>query len=824
MSKLTLNDLTNLQNEQSAVTKINQNNALIEAAMDKALFRDGTSPNQMSADIDMNSNDILNADYIRGNHLIIDGYELFPKVLPKIGDKEILSNISGEEAQPIGNTLSNILDVTLSNSPGSLPFRFNDGWRETNGSADPNAVLFGDGAWHTIPGGGNMLSSIYDPQNIASDIYSLIELETAEYASTVFAPVTAPQFIRTAFYNSDRLKDSGALYLKNGTTTGTLVITLSDGITHVGYDIATPTISLTSFGIELGTDPSVSTANMAALKAAIAATPVNGTLYIPDIGGTVYYANGPDFSNVARINKKINVRVDGHMRTTYSAYQTDPAYLIWVTHDDVCFYGSGTIEGDGNFSIGGDTTLNMPGLIFVDSCSNFQFSGIKIRRPPQIGLYIAGCHRAVVRDCIMEGGPTSFHSSYLPPEYVIPDPDYAGSAHFGIVATGGGDHIWQNIRFCQDESNGMFINCIFPSGVSGNSNGNKTIGCIAYYPWEKLLYGYGDKQVILGNTVYGSYGNTHTEGIRIWGSDCIMQSNVCDGCRGGLQVLDGARNIINGNLFKNCRASGINVQHFSNDYTGGCDNNVITNNYISRQFDSVEKRFAIRVSTNALQDISGCIVDNNVCIGWGDDSSEVEYTIQMTALSPRVMKGCSVKNNKINSCGNGIKLSRNVSGHVTGNDFLECTSIAIHIDQGAKCVVADNTGENPGTYFLSYSIGGLEPSGTVFRNNYSVGAGNIGIRNHTFNSNSIWAEGNQWTATPLVVPFTLSTSAAVTTITHGGVAPHATILIASTSQPLGEDQATKGLYAGPDGNNINIVTANGTNASASSTGRIVIIQ
>lgn len=60
MAKLTLNDLTNLQNENSVVTKLNTNNTLIETALENTLSRDGTSPNTMEADLDMNSNAILN--------------------------------------------------------------------------------------------------------------------------------------------------------------------------------------------------------------------------------------------------------------------------------------------------------------------------------------------------------------------------------------------------------------------------------------------------------------------------------------------------------------------------------------------------------------------------------------------------------------------------------------------------------------------------------------------------------------------------------------------------------------------------------------------
>lgn len=60
MSKITLSSLSNLQNETTAVGVINNNSAVITTAFDNTLSRDGTSPNQMGANLDMNSNQILN--------------------------------------------------------------------------------------------------------------------------------------------------------------------------------------------------------------------------------------------------------------------------------------------------------------------------------------------------------------------------------------------------------------------------------------------------------------------------------------------------------------------------------------------------------------------------------------------------------------------------------------------------------------------------------------------------------------------------------------------------------------------------------------------
>jgi hypothetical protein len=62
MAKLTLTDIANLTNEQTVITAINANNALIEAAMEKTLTRDDntSNPNAMSVDLQMGGKKITN--------------------------------------------------------------------------------------------------------------------------------------------------------------------------------------------------------------------------------------------------------------------------------------------------------------------------------------------------------------------------------------------------------------------------------------------------------------------------------------------------------------------------------------------------------------------------------------------------------------------------------------------------------------------------------------------------------------------------------------------------------------------------------------------
>ena len=60
MTKLVTNDLVNMVNETATVNNINNNFAAVEVAVENTLSRDGTAPNSMGADLDLNGHRILN--------------------------------------------------------------------------------------------------------------------------------------------------------------------------------------------------------------------------------------------------------------------------------------------------------------------------------------------------------------------------------------------------------------------------------------------------------------------------------------------------------------------------------------------------------------------------------------------------------------------------------------------------------------------------------------------------------------------------------------------------------------------------------------------
>src|SRR5258708_10901967 len=59
-NKITLNSLADLNNSNTAINTINTNFTIIPTAMNNTLSLDGTDPNQMASNLDMNSNRILN--------------------------------------------------------------------------------------------------------------------------------------------------------------------------------------------------------------------------------------------------------------------------------------------------------------------------------------------------------------------------------------------------------------------------------------------------------------------------------------------------------------------------------------------------------------------------------------------------------------------------------------------------------------------------------------------------------------------------------------------------------------------------------------------
>lgn len=103
MPKLVLDNLVNLDNPTSVVNTINTNNNLIATALENTFSRDGTSPNSLSAPLDMNNNRIFNLPAPTANGDVVRLQDLTLTYLsdtilsatPVVGDAHKLVKVNG---------------------------------------------------------------------------------------------------------------------------------------------------------------------------------------------------------------------------------------------------------------------------------------------------------------------------------------------------------------------------------------------------------------------------------------------------------------------------------------------------------------------------------------------------------------------------------------------------------------------------------------------------------------------------------------------------------------------------------------------------------
>nr|WP_277924165.1 right-handed parallel beta-helix repeat-containing protein [Sphingomonas hankookensis] len=198
----------------------------------------------------------------------------------------------------------------------------------------------------------------------------------------------------------------------------------------------------------------------------------------------------------------------------------------------------------------------MPCLVFVDvTASDFRCQGISFVDPPKIGLHLYACVRASVA-CRFTGGPTVYGGD-------------TSTAHFGIRATGGGQHIISGCAFYPNADGGMMVQCIFFSGV----NDCVITGNTAKNPYEKFAYIFGDRHIVSKNSIQGNAGfmpGTRIQGtitlvIRTHGNDNTIEGNTTEFCAGGAQVMGrgvadtGRGNSVLNNKFLHCGQGAISV-------------------------------------------------------------------------------------------------------------------------------------------------------------------------------------------------------------------------------------------------------------------------
>lgn len=113
MAKLNLSDVVNITGQEtSAINTLNNNFAAIETAIENTLSRDGTSPNTLNADLDLNLHDIMNVNNIDVITITVDGVPLTNEVY-STGPQgpQGPQGIPGEASPPASTTVAGILEI-----------------------------------------------------------------------------------------------------------------------------------------------------------------------------------------------------------------------------------------------------------------------------------------------------------------------------------------------------------------------------------------------------------------------------------------------------------------------------------------------------------------------------------------------------------------------------------------------------------------------------------------------------------------------------------------------------------------------------------------
>jgi hypothetical protein len=662
----------------------------------------------------------------------------------------------------------------------------------------------------------------------AATATSAVSLFGTKALAAATNPIAASSFILTEGVSA--VGDSGpVVYKNNGTTTGDLVITLSDGTTLVGYDVAGPVINAAGCGLSPSATGAV---NLAALKKAVSLCPVGGTVWAPPLVGACTVDTSGGLSDAVLINKTITFINDANLKMSTSAQDTvgfNPSYMFKVTGENVKFCASmGSIEGDGTTFINepsGDEG-HCPGLIYVLAGHGFEFHSTLIK-PPQIGIYARNTDNCNFDDTHIIGGHVGYEPSTIvdpgDPNFGDANPAYLGSYHIGITLSGGDNHSFVGFKTSVGDDGGAVAQGIFSSGAGGICNDIKIVNATADRPWEKLCYLYGDRHRVLGCTVHGTFSvnqqtSVFSDAIRLEGNDGLAFGNVVHDAASGIQVADGTDNRVLNNALLNISGVGIAVQQLT---TGKpVSGNKVRGNRVTHNGTSTVTGPGVFVYSS-LGDMFQPDVSDNYVLGYGE--AETYGAIHIEAASPYNVYQPVARDNTVTSYTTGIKIKRGITINVNGTDLRSGTAVGILIDSCGSGVVSNSRGVSVGAWALACD----SSSDVEFEDNAALGPTTNGIRGITSGAVSVsgcYGRGNRYTSEPLTGTALLSSLSASTQVTHGGIAPNALIQIIPVSGAFAIKNAVDGYYSGTNGNDFNVVNANGNTAAGTEKFGYQVIQ
>lgn len=165
---------------QSAITTINANMDRIATTLDSLLSRDGTTPNQLVADLDLNDNDLLNVGICDVSKLFIDGVQWAGD------DVEVVQGPQGEPGEGWAPVFGIVTDgarrvlilLDYIGGVGTKPTTYIGQYVGTSGyvsliasAVDIRGPQGTQGAAGS--GSGDMLEAMYDPNGVNDDAFDM---------------------------------------------------------------------------------------------------------------------------------------------------------------------------------------------------------------------------------------------------------------------------------------------------------------------------------------------------------------------------------------------------------------------------------------------------------------------------------------------------------------------------------------------------------------------------------------------------------------------------------------------------------------------------
>lgn len=185
MSKITLNSIADLTQSSTAQTTINTNSSTIQTAFDNTLSRDGTSPNQMGAALDMNSNQIINLpapSTVNSPARLIDVTSNPTIVIPGTGTSgHVVPFLDGNNTWSGTETFNGA--VTFGSTVSGLPI---SGWTNTRLAKTANYTVLSTDAGSTIALSGGFFTLTYGvASGYAANFASVIVNEDGGRGKTI---------------------------------------------------------------------------------------------------------------------------------------------------------------------------------------------------------------------------------------------------------------------------------------------------------------------------------------------------------------------------------------------------------------------------------------------------------------------------------------------------------------------------------------------------------------------------------------------------------------------------------------------------------------